>query len=104
MKQRKIRSLILPLLLATLSFGFLASCGTNPSINSTINQHFEGEGTPQDSFGNNGDTYTDLITNNEYVKVSGHWILIGNSNHNRNSRGWGCDYSHPRFFILQSKK
>lgn len=52
-----------------------------PSSSSTItNKHYDGQGAPLDSFGINGDTYKDTLTNNEYVKVNGHWLMIGNSN------------------------
>lgn len=72
-------------MLSILAFGGLTGCGetsSNQSISSNpiINSHYDGQGAPLDSFGSDGDTYKDTLTNNEYIKVNGHWLMIGNSN------------------------
>ena len=45
-----------------------------PSLDITP-QDLTGEGLPDDSIGNNYDTYTDALTGYKYLKKNGHWIL-----------------------------
>lgn len=80
---RKTKKLLSALLLSFLAIGGLNACGENNTSNSSVavqNVHTDGQGAPLDSFGNDGDTYKDTLTNNEYIKVNGHWLLVGNSN------------------------
>ena len=91
---KKTRKLLGVLMLSILAMGGLSGCNNNnsskqsssskaPNSSSSsvlTNQHYDGQGAPIDGFGINGDTYRDTLTNNEYVKVNGHWLMIGNSN------------------------
>ena len=75
------------ILLSFMSLVTFSGCNNdNNSSNSKVvsssvqSKHYDGQGKPSDDFGINGDTYKDTLTNNEYIKVNGHWLMIGNSN------------------------
>lgn len=82
---KNTKKLFCAFVLSILAFGGLTGCGEtssnqSSSSNAIMNSHYDGQGAPLDSFGSDGDTYKDTLTNNEYIKVNGHWLMIGNSN------------------------
>ena len=62
--------------MGSLSCGAFVACSEQTSI---VANQLEGQGAPSESLVNNGDTYNDTLTNN-YIKVNGSWILMGNEN------------------------
>lgn len=74
----KFNKMALIFVLASLGTASFVSCSQqNTSI---VAQQFQGQGAPSQSLGSNGDTYTDTLTNNQYIKVNGTWVLMGNEN------------------------
>lgn len=78
---KKILSLILLLAMTgcTNSNSSLESTSSLANSNQTSSvapKAYEGEGRPNDAFGNDGDTYTDTSTGNVYLKENGHWVLV----------------------------
>ena len=75
---KKTRKLLGVFMLSILAMGGLSGCNNNnsskqssssktPNSSSSsviTNQHYDGQGAPIDSFGINGDTYRDTLTNN----------------------------------------
>jgi hypothetical protein len=77
----KNKTITLLAVLAMMSSGLFVSCGnqTSASVSASdsttiVNQSYIGQGAPNDSLGNNVDSYKDLLTNETYTKVDGHWV------------------------------
>ncbi len=84
MKNGKSMKLVLAAV-ALLGGLSLASCGGNGNNNSSeasrVSAHFQGEGEPATTLGQDGDTYTDTATNVNYTKINGAWVKNTDSNH-----------------------
>ncbi len=73
-----------------LASGMIVSCNNGKNNESgDVHRSYTGNGEPPATLGTDGDTYTDLNTNNMYKKENGVWVLVKN-NTPRNYSGEGA--------------